>query len=88
MNEVQQELANQSARNLADEAAAARPVPTEDEVSDGQYAYAAYGATSGAGKTTWDGRPMPTWDQRGDRQRAGYIAIARAFTARAAERAG
>lgn len=88
MNEVQQELANQSARNLADEAAVARPRPTEAEVSDGQYAYAAYGAASGAGTRTWDGRPMPTWDQMGDQQRAGWIAVGRAFNARAAAAAG
>lgn len=82
MNEVQQQLANQSARNIADEAAVARPRPTEAEVSDGQYAYAAYGAASGAGARTWDGRPMPSWDQMGDQQRAGWIAVGRAFAGR------
>jgi hypothetical protein len=84
VNEAQQQLANQSARNLADEAALARPTPTEEEVSDGQYAYAAYGAPSGAGNRTWDGRMMPAWDQLGDQQRAGWIAVGRAFAARAA----
>lgn len=82
MNEAQQQLADQSARNLADEAAREHPMPTQAEVDAGRFAYAAYGAPSGAGDTTWDGRPMPTWDQLGDRQRAGYIAIGRAFAAR------
>jgi hypothetical protein len=81
-NEAQQQLEDQRARNLADQAADENPEPTEAEVTDGRFAYAAYGAESGAGTTTWDGRPMPTWNELGDRQRAGYIAIARALAAR------
>jgi hypothetical protein len=82
MNEAQQQLADQSARNLADEAAALVEVPDATEVADGRFAYAAYGAPSGAGDKTWDGRPMPTWEQMGDKQRAGWIAVGRAFAAR------
>lgn len=81
-NEAQRQLNEQSARNVADMRAAEQPEPTDAEVEAGRYAYAAYGSESGAGDTTWDGRPMPTWDQLGDRQRAGYIAIGRAFTDR------
>lgn len=87
-NEAQQQLDDQQARNLADMRAAEQPEPTDVEVADGRFAYAAYGAESGAGSTTWDGRPMPTWDGLGDRQRAGYIAIGRAFAGRGGSPAG
>lgn len=58
------------------------PSPTDVEVIDGRFAYASYASPSGAGDTTWDGRPMPTWDEMEDRQRAGWIAVGRAFAAR------
>lgn len=82
VNDAQRQLNDQRARNLADQGAAEQPDPTPQEITDGQFAYAAYGSESGAGDTTWDGRPMPSWDQLGDRQRAGYIAIGRAFARR------
>lgn len=82
MNDAQRQLNEQRARNLADMRAEQQPDPTDAEVDDGRYAYAAYGATSGAGDTTWDGRPMPGWDDMGDQQRAGWIAVGRAFVGR------
>lgn len=82
MNDAQLQLHEQSARNLAGEAAAQSPEPTPDEVADGRFAYAAYGSPSGAGDKTWDGRPMPSWDEMGDQQRAGWIAVGRAFNRR------
>jgi hypothetical protein len=82
MNDAQRQLNEQSARNLAGEAAAENPEPTEAEIADGRFAYAAYGSPSGAGDRTWDDRPMPGWDDMGDQQRAGWIAVGRAFARR------
>lgn len=79
MNDAQQQLNEQSARNLAGEADTREPVPTDAEISDGRFAYAAYGSPGGAGDKTWDGRPMPSWDGMGDQQRRGWIAVGRAF---------
>lgn len=73
-----------TAHALVAAAAAARPTPTEQEVTDGRFAYAAYATPSGAGDTTWDGRKMPRWDDLGDQQRRGWIAVGRAFTAQLA----
>lgn len=70
-----------TAHALVAAAAEARPTPTAQEVTDGLFAYAAYATPSGAGDTTWDGRKMPGWDDLGDQQRAGWIAVGRAFTA-------
>jgi len=44
----------------------------------GKIAYDAYAASV---KTTWDDKPMPTWEQLGDRQRAGWDAAAQAVLA-------
>jgi hypothetical protein len=83
VNDAQRQLADQSAANLAAEGAAAAPDgPTEQEIADGRFAYAAYATPEGAGDKTWDDRPMPTWDEMGDRQRAGWIAVGRAFARR------
>ena len=40
----------------------------------GQQAYQRY--TAGVGGTTFDGKPLPTWDDLGDRQKAGWCATA------------
>jgi hypothetical protein len=79
VNEAQRQLAEQSARNLATAAAEQAPDPSEEEITGGRFAYAAYGSPGGAGDKTWDGRPMPTWDEMGDQQRRGWIAVGRAF---------
>jgi len=41
----------------------------------------AYNAYAKAVKTTWDNKSMPTWEQLGDRQRAGWDAAAQAVLA-------
>lgn len=46
-----------------------------------QTAWAAY--VQAVGNTTYDGRPMPTWDQLGDRQREGWKEAAKAVVSKA-----
>ncbi len=75
MNEAQRQLAEQSARNLAAEAAA-----VDAATADAWEAYAAYAEATG-GKT-WDGRDMPTWDQLGERIQGAWRAAATAVAAR------
>jgi hypothetical protein len=43
---------------------------------DAQIAWEAYAASVGG--TTFDGKPLPTWDELGDRQKEGWRAATKA----------
>jgi len=47
--------------------------------TNGQIAWEAYAKSVGG--TTFDGKPLPTWNELGDRQQAGWEAAANAVLA-------
>lgn len=47
------------------------------QIDPGQYAWEVY--SKAVGGTSYDGKPLPTWDKLGDKQKAAWTAVAMAF---------